>query len=164
MVIVGLIKSKILDKLGYIMQQSDLRSFPTELTADFMLKPSTKEKWDICQSGLSKFLQGKGVSPEESIKMAEWILILYLSRQFSQEANYSFPYPKSIKYRPLKQNLSKKIKYSVLSHPLFKKIYFKLKKPEDVTRPESKYFHDFKIVKDFLESRSKLTLTGVTRI
>jgi len=144
-------KSKILNKLGYVMQQSDIRSFPTELTADFMLAPSTKGKLDICQNGLSKFLQGKGVSHEESLKISEWLLILYLARQFSQEANYSFPYPKSIKSLPLKQNLSKKIRYLALSYPFFKKIYYKFKIPDDVTRPESKYFNDFKIIKDFLE-------------
>ncbi len=143
-------KSKVLDKLGYIMQISEIRtSFTYGLVLDFLLSPAAKEKWDIGENGLSEILQGRGMSKEEGHKMAKGIFIFYLARQFTFDADSL--YVDSQKHVPVKKDLSKKIRYFASGYLFFKKVYYKFKTPQDVTRPESKYFNDFKVVKDFLE-------------
>ena len=144
-------KAKTIDELGYIMQISNNRCFSTELAVDFMLGPATKEKWDICQNGLSELLREGGISLEESQNVAKWIFILYLARNFTYETSwrsYGYAKPESIK-----PETSKKIRNFAAHLPLLKKMYYQFKPPQDVTRPESKYFNDFKMVKEFLESR-----------
>jgi len=142
-------KAKIIDKLGYIMQISNNRSFSSDLAIDTMLAPSITEKWGACQNGLSELLRGIGVSNEESVNISKWIFILYLANKFTYETNWrSYGFPKNA---PAKQESSKKIRYFVAYLPLLKKMYYKFKSPQDATRPESKYFSDFKVVKDFLE-------------
>lgn len=148
-------KAKVLDQLGYIMQKSNNRyNFTDTLVFDFMLAPATKEKWDICQNGLSEILQEKGILKEDSLKMAKGIFLLYLARQFTLETDWLsiFDEKKSaVSIKISKKSLTKRIKHFMLSFPLFKLIYYKFKAPQDVTRSESKYFNDFKRVKDFLE-------------
>ena len=142
-------KAKIIDKLGYIMQISNNRSFSTDLAIDVLLAPSIKEKWGACQNGLSELLRGLGVSNEESRNVSKWIFILYLANKFTYETSWrSYGFPKNA---PAKQESSKKLRYFVAHLPLLKKMYYKFKPPQDATRPESKYFRDFKVVKDFLE-------------
>ena len=142
-------KAKIIDKLGYIMQISNNRSFSTDLAIDVLLAPSIKEKWGACQNGLSELLRGIGVSNEERVNISKWIFILYLANKFTYETNWrSYGFPKNA---PAKQESSKKLRYFVAHLPLLKKMYYKFKPPQDATRPESKYFRDFKVVKDFLE-------------
>lgn len=142
-------KAKIVDKLGYIMQISNNRNFSSELAVDTMLDPATKGKWDVCKNGLSELLQGEGISNEESRNIAKWIFILYLANKFTYETNWR-SYGLSGN-KPTKQKTPKSIRYFISRLPLLKKIYYKFKPPQDAARSESRYFSDFKIVKDFLE-------------
>ncbi|MBI2676547.1 MAG: TIGR00180 family glycosyltransferase [Candidatus Yanofskybacteria bacterium] len=146
-------KSKMLDKLGYVMQISGLRYSldhnPSFLYVDFMLSPSVGEQWSICEKGFSEIIQEKGVPEKESLKIVKWIFILYLARQFTLETGWlSVGQGESA---PARRNLFKKLRYFISSKPLLKSIYYKFYPPSYVDRPESKYFNDFKIVKDFLE-------------
>ncbi|MBI2676548.1 MAG: TIGR00180 family glycosyltransferase [Candidatus Yanofskybacteria bacterium] len=142
-------KSKVLDKLGYVMQISGIRSFDHSLTANFSF---ISEKWSICEKGFSEIIQEKGVPEKESLKIIKWIFLIYLvyPYRFSTETGWlSVGQEESA---PARRNLFKKLRYFISSKPLLKSIYYKFYPPSYVDRPESKYFNDFKIVKDFLES------------
>lgn len=148
-------KYKVLDKLGYVMQVSDLRTFNHHLAEDLFLFPSAAEQWKIYLEGLSKILQEKGTAEKESVEIAKKMFILYLAHlyltnQFSTETGWSpISQKKSI---PVRQNLFKKSKRLVSRLPFLKSIYYKFNPPVYVNRPESKYFKDFKKIKDFLEN------------
>ena len=146
-------KAKIIDKVGYIMQISNNRGFSTDLAIDTMLSPSITEKWGACQNGLSELLRGQGVSEEESRNISKWIFILYLANKFTYETSWrSYGLPKNIH---TEQEASKKARSLIGRLPLLKRIYYKYKPPKDASRPESKYFRDYKAVKDFLEKEYK---------
>lgn len=146
-------KLKVLDKLGYVMQISDLRyNFDHSLTVNFLVSPDFNEKWKICESGFSEIIRKKDASKEESIKIVRWIFALYLTRQLANET-MSLPVDRT---EPLlvKHNSYKNKRYFKKFLPLIKKVIYNFKEPQNVNRPESKYFSDFKIVKDFLEKNS----------
>ena len=145
-------KSRVLNKLGYVMQISNLRSFDHSITANFT---SIGEEWSICEKGFSDILRKKGISEKESLTAVKGIFILYLACLY-------FPHLFSIETSRLSTDqkeskldqpgLLKKLRYFASNLPFLKSIYYKLNPPEYVTKPESKYFKDFKVVKDFLES------------
>ena len=143
-------KSKVLDKLGYVMQISDNRySFVQELIIDVILASDFHDKWSICEKGFSEIIRKKGVPEEEILKIVKWIFFAYLVRQFSLENDWLAVGRKGSK--PVRQSLSKKLRIFVSHLPFLKSIYYKYNSPSDVARPESKYYGDFKAVKDFLE-------------
>jgi hypothetical protein len=150
-------KFKVLDKVGYVMQISDIRTFSHRLTEDLFLFPSAGEQWRIYLEGFSEILQKKGISEKESTTIAKSIFILFLASLYlphlsSIETSWvSLGHKKSTSVR---KNLFRKLRHFASSLPLLKKIYYKFNPPNNyVNLPESKYFDDFKMVKDFLESR-----------
>ena len=149
-------KAKVLDELGYIMQLGNRYGWVDYSDIEwFMSSPvSTAEKWKTMQNGLSEILQECGRSEEENPKIFRWVFTLYLIHQFTSEIDSPavFPFLTQKQSISFKRNLSKKIRYFASSYPLFKKIYYQFKTPQDATRPESKYFNDFKVVKDFIEN------------
>ena len=148
-------KAKVLNELGYIMQLGNRYGWVDYPGIQFFMSSpsSTAKKWEIVLNGLSEILEERGRSKEENSKIARWVLTLYLVHQFTLEVDDPGAYPFLTQKRSIsaKRNLSKKIRYFASSFPLFKRIYYRFKTPQDVTRPESKYFKDFKIVKDFIE-------------
>jgi len=158
-------KFKVLDELGYVMQISGLRTFSHQLTEDLFTFPNAGEQWKICLAGLSEILQGKGVSEEESLKVVRWMFVLYLTHQlYPVEANWlsarqkeSMSASQNSSRAFLKQktrDLFRKIRRFASSKPVLKKIYYKFNPPHNyVNLPESKYYKDFKLVKDFLENK-----------
>ena len=153
-------KAKVIDKLGYIMQRSSLPFFDHSLTEDFLLHPAIGEKWKICEEGFSKILQEKGISEKEGSWAVRGMFIVYLAQQYSIEKNWlaigqtKFDSLTKVKTVQSKRSLSKELKHLASNLPFLKTIYYKLNPPNYVTSPESKYYHDFKIVKDFLERKS----------
>lgn len=150
-------KYKVLDKLGYVMQVSDLRTFNHCLTEDLFMFPKASEQWRIYLEGLSGILQEKGISQEASILIAKRIFILFLATQLKIEDEWSLNAPKlTTSGRPIKKgsmhNLFRKLRHFISSKSFLKDIYYKFNSPEYVDRSESKYYEDFKKVKDFLES------------
>lgn len=152
-------KTKIIDKLGYIMQISDNRyNFSHDYTIDLLLAPATRAGWDICQDGLSKILEEKGVSKEESLKIAKWNGIFYLAKQFIREAD-SLPIIAApnvgAEHIPTRASINPKISQKIrsfVSDRLFiRKIYYRIKYSSARVNIELKYLDDLKIVKDFLE-------------
>lgn len=147
-------KSKTLDKLGYIMHVNGARyDFDRGIMDDFILSLYASERWKICEDGLSEVIRKKGISLEESLKNVKWIFILYLVHKFTLEAA-GVPI---IRKKPgvSNKNLLKEVRRLISGNYFMKNIYYKFKPPtKDVTRPESRYFNDFKIVKDFLEKNN----------
>src|SRR3989344_4685774 len=72
-------KFKVLDKLSYVMQMSDIRTFSHRLTGELFLFPDAGEQWKIYLEGFPRVLQDKGLSEKESIAVAKSIFILFLS-------------------------------------------------------------------------------------
>lgn len=143
-------KLKVLDKLGHIMQISDLRSFDHSLTSDFKL---IGEEWSRCEKEFSEIIRGKGISEKDSLLVVKGLFILYLAHQYSIETGWTSIGQKGSGSVREGQNLFKKLRHFASNKPFLKSIYYKFKPPKYVTMPESKYYKDFKLVKDFLESR-----------
>src|SRR3989344_3188224 len=144
-------KAKVLDKLGYIMQRSDLPFFDHSLTEDFLMHPSIGEQWRICEEGFSEIIRKKGISEKESRFAVRGMFIVYLAQQYSIEKTWlsigqkepvSSAKPGSV-WSEL--DLLKKLKHFASNKPFLKKVYYKFNPPDYVTRPESKYFADYKI-------------------
>ncbi len=149
-------KAKVLDKLGYIMQRSNLSFFNHSLTEEFLLFPAIGELWKICEEGFSEVVRKMGISDKESIIAVRGIFLIYLAQQYDLENKWfsiGQKKPTTSFHSPARQNLFKKIRYFASNTALFKNIYYKLNPPNYVDRPESKYFADFKIIRDFLESK-----------
>ncbi|OGN00493.1 MAG: hypothetical protein A2651_00325 [Candidatus Yanofskybacteria bacterium RIFCSPHIGHO2_01_FULL_42_12] len=154
-------KFKVLDKLGYVMQKSSNRySFTHSLTVDVVTDPNMSSQWAIAHKEFAEIIREKGYTEEEGLKIAKWIFVLYLARQFTLETDWppvtqTIGHFKSTPTRPtsarLGRGLFKKARYFVSRWPLLESIYYKYHPTNDATRPESKYFNDFKVVKDFLE-------------
>ena len=142
-------KAKVIDKLGYIMQVSDLRSFDHSLLFDFMLSPSLNEKWGLCGKEFSQIIRKTGASEEESVIIAKGLFIHYLAAHHPIEPGWLSSGQKES--APTRQSIFKKLRHFASNTPFLKSIYYKFTPPNYVDRPESKYFNDFKIVKDFLE-------------
>lgn len=148
-------KYKVLDRVGYIMQRSITRFQEHGMMKDFLLFPSFLQEWKICENGFSEFIHKTGIPREKSIKMVRWIFMVLFANIYAAEINRpyigqkrfanksSFARKKSSQLKKLRQYLSKS--------PFLKSVYYKFAPPNDVSRPESKYFNDFKVVKDFLE-------------
>lgn len=147
-------KRKVLDKLGYVMQVSGIRyDFVNELTIDYLLSPSIQEKWQITQNGMSEILQELGKTSQESPKITKWMFILYLAQQFARETNWlQISDPKSPARS--RESFKKRLRRLAADVPVLKNIYHKFNPSKDVTAPGSKYFSDFKVVKDFLEKNA----------
>lgn len=146
-------KCKVLDKLGYIMQRSDLPFFDHNIMYDFKL---ISEKWGICEKEFVNIIQKQGMSEEESLEASRVMFVIYLAshypkRLFISEADYSLISRKE--FLPLRRKLFKELKRIGSKVPFLKSIYYKFNPPNYVDKQESKYFGDYKIVKDFLESR-----------
>lgn len=146
-------KMKILDKLGYVMHISSRRYgiIVNPSVASTVSAIYNSEQWRICEKSLTKFISGKGVPEEDSLKMAKLAATLYLESQLAPEKNQPNVNQNKVKstrsiIKILKSHLSK-VKF-------IKSVYYKIKPPEYVERPESKYFNDFKVVKDFLENKN----------
>ncbi len=150
-------KFKVLDKLGYVMQKSSNRyRFTHNLTVDVVTDPKMSSQWEIAHKGLAEIIKEKGKTVQESLEIAKWIFVLYLARQFVLESDsISVPVSQN-KANPKKQNLLKKLKRYIFNFQIFKNFYYKLKTPQDVARPESKYFDDFRVVKEFLEKNTEV--------
>lgn len=148
-------KAKVLDKLGYIMQRSDLPFFNHSLTEDFLLFPSIGEQWRICEDEFSEIIREMGISEKESRLAVRGMFIVYLAQQYSIEKNWLLIDEKrSISITPrVQKKMLKKLKHIVSNLPFLKTIYHKLNPPDYVDSPESKYYKDYKMVKDFLESK-----------
>lgn len=145
-------KHKVLDKLGYIMQVSGIRyDFVNDQTIDYLLMPEAGEKWKIAQDGLSGILQNIGKTKEESFRIAKWIFILYLAQQFARETNWLQISDSKSPVRS-RESFKKRLRRFAADVPVLKNVYRKFNPSKDVTAPGSKYFSDFKIVKDFLEN------------
>lgn len=127
-------KSKIIDKLGYIMQVSDNRHpFVDYAGVDHFMASPINEKWGIILNGLSEFTQEfHNLSKEEGDRIAKWAFTLYLINQFKLNAIALFPLGQ-------KPSLSGK-------ESLFKKIKNILSR--------SRYSNDIKAVRDFLEQKT----------
>lgn len=154
-------KFKVLDKLGYIMQVNDNRhGFTHNLTINAVTAPNFSSQWEIVHKGFTEIIRKMGKTEEESSNIVKWIFALYLARQFTLETDAYPVDEKANEPEPLpartKQSLSRQIKYFVSHWPFVKDIYYKFNPPEYVTRPESKYYNDFKIVKDFLENKKPI--------
>lgn len=150
-------KSKLLDKLGQVMQISDLRSFNHGASANFT---SIGEEWDICEKGLSEILEKKGISKKESSSVAKGLFVLFLAHLYLPHLSFAGAGQLLIdqkKSRPLHKYLFKKLRSIVSNSSFIKSIYYKLTPPAYVDKPESKYFSDFKLVKDFLENNNRPT-------
>jgi glycosyltransferase domain-containing protein len=145
-------KSKILDKLGYVMQISDNRyNFEQDLYLDFVLSPDIKDKWKIARDGLSEIIFGTGKTKEDSDKIAKWMFIVYLAHQFKLDVDW-LPVNSDRGGIVKNKNYLKRAKYIILNNPVLSSIYHKFKPPHgDVAYPGSKYYNDFKNIKDFLE-------------
>ena len=150
-------KFKVLNKLGYIMQISNIRSFNHHLAEYLFLFPSAGEQWRIYLEGFSEVLRKKGIPEKESVTIAKSIFILYLASLYLPHLSSTETDRLSIgqkKSTPVRQNLFRKLRHFASNKPLLKKIYYKFNPPNNyVNLPESKYFEDFKIVKDFLENK-----------
>ena len=158
-------KFKVLDKLMYVMQVSGNRYlFDYDgTTSNFLVSPDFYEKWKICEKEFSEFVQKQGKSEKESLKIVKWIFVLYLTRHFLQESEdwaslglkIDQPQPnlagKTIQSR---QSLFKKARSFASRSKLLRRLYYKHHVSIDVTKPESKYYNDFKLVKDFLEKNA----------
>ncbi|OGM96128.1 MAG: hypothetical protein A3B86_02750 [Candidatus Yanofskybacteria bacterium RIFCSPHIGHO2_02_FULL_38_22b] len=162
-------KSKSLDKLGQVMQLSDLRSFDHGLVEDFLLYSHIVEEWKICLDGFSEILTEKGLSKKESQDAIKGIFIVFLYQQYTTERFWlaignkksSFAWPDQLKQdlsntfsKQGTKGLFKKIRHRASHLPFLRSIYYKFNPPDYVDKPESKYFDDFKVVKDFLEGRA----------
>lgn len=145
-------KYKVLDKLGYIMQINNNRySFVESSYTDFMLSPGFNDKWKICEEGLAEIICRTGVPREKSFKIVRQLFTLNLADQFVRESLGLSVGRKVSKVS--NKNLLKKLRYFISSNHFLKNIYYKFNPPiENISRPESKYFNDFKAVKDFLEN------------
>ena len=144
-------KSKTLDRLGYIMQISDNRyDFDHPMGINFITSALFGEEWKICEEGLSEIIRKDGISQEESLEKVRKLFIIDLANQFTREADgFSIVLKSS---GDSKKKSLKELRHLILGNRFLKTIYYKFRPPtKDVTRPESKYFNDFKIVKDFLE-------------
>jgi len=148
-------KAKVLDKLGYVMQISDNRyDFDHNLVIDLMTSPPINEHWSICEKGLSEIICKKGISEEKSLKIAKWLFVLYLARQFALEVSWlPVGQNESVSDHSVSsgQSFVKKLRHLISQLPFLKSIFYKYNPPSDVTMPESKYYKDFKTVKDFFE-------------
>ncbi len=150
-------KAKILDRLGYIMQISGIRYGFVDVDEidGFIASPSLKKKREIMFNGLSEIFQEQGKSKEKSVIMATVMFNIYTARCINAEIKDLTSYLEQtgeVKSSPTKKAVSKRLKYFILGLPLFKRAYFKYKKPQDVMQPESPYFKEFKVIRDFLKS------------
>ena len=153
-IFIALGKFKVLDKLGYIMQISNIRTFNHHLTEDLFLFPSASEQWGIYLEGFSEILRDRGMSEKESYITANRTFILFLYSQYSLE---SWPATDRKKSLSVQQNLFRKLRHFASNKPFIKKIYYKFNPPNNyVNLPESKYYNDFKLVKDFLENKKPI--------
>ena len=142
-------KIKLLDKLGYIMHISDRRyNFDKKEVATYLgPSPRMSEQWEKCEEELIKAICEKGVSEEESFKIVKLAAAHYLANQLQLDTGY-LPSKRS---ETAGMRLLKRIKHFISRSDFIRSFYYKFKPPIYVDRPESKYFEDFKIVKDFLE-------------
>ena len=147
-------KMKIFDKLGYVMHISSRRY-------GIVVNPSVaktasgiynSEQWKICEKSLTKFISEIGVPEEDSLKVAQLAATLYLESQMAPDKNQ--PNINKDQSRGNYNNVIKILKRYLSKIKFIKSIYYKIKSPEYVERPESKYFNDFKVVKDFLENKN----------
>mgnify|MGYP001561051271 FL=1 len=148
-------KFKVLDKIGYIMQRSITRFQDHGFTKDFLLYPPFLEQWKICEEGFSKFISKRGVSEEKSLKIVRWLFMVLFANIYSTEINAPYIGQKGFLEKTAtdqnKRSQLKKIRHFLSEISFLKNIYYKFYPPRDVTRPESKYYKDFKPVKDFIE-------------
>ena len=110
----------------------------------------------ISEKGLSEILKKKNLSEEESTIAAKALFVLYLDciylpYLFSLEIDGASVSQK--KSASVRKSLYNKIRHLGSRLPFLKKIYYKFSPPNYVDKPESRYFNDFKVIKDFLESR-----------
>lgn len=145
-------KSKILGKLGYVMQQNNNRySFTHHLTVDVVTDPLMSSKWEIAHKGFAKIVEKMGKTEEESLRIAKWIFIVYLARQFFLEISWPPVDVKKSAQKVTPKSLPKKLRRFISASSFIKNIYYKFNQPKDVSRSESKYYEDFRMVKEFLE-------------
>jgi glycosyltransferase domain-containing protein len=138
-------KFKVLDALSYIMQVSDLRTFDHTTSENFEL---TGVHWKICRDKYTDFIQKKWKkSRDESSIIAKTLYISGIANMYSS----TWLNDDRIQSKSTQPNTVKKLRHFFSKIPLAKNIYYRLKPPPYVDRPESKYFKDFKLVKDFLE-------------
>lgn len=146
-------KCKVFDKLAYIMQISNIR-YGTEygMGINLITSPFFSEQWKIYEDGFSEIIRQKGISQEESVKIVRSMFVMDLAHHFQLEAADLPIGPKN----PVisKHNLLKELRYLMSGHRFLKSIYYKFNSPNYVNRPESKYYNDFKVVKDFLEKNN----------
>lgn len=144
-------KMKILDKLACIMHISTRRygivARPTIAKTASSIYES--DHWRTCEKSLINYIEEKGIS-EDGLGLAKLAATLYLESQLAPEKNN----PNIVQVRVSNKNdILKILKQHLSKIKILKIMYYKIKPPEYVDRPESKYFNDFEVVKDFFESR-----------
>jgi len=143
-------KSKVIDRLGYIMQVSDNRyNFLHNYAVGMILSSDFGEKWGICEKGFSGILREKGMSNEESLKKVKWLFTIYLAYEFSRETGLHSDVVQA--HPSTKKSLYKKVRNLIAGHYKVKKLFYKFKSLADASNVEATYFKDFETVKDFLE-------------
>ena len=145
-------KSKTLDKLGYIMQIHKQRHAPLFYNSyiDFLLSPDMHEQWKTCEREFAGLLHRQGMSMEESLRTVKWLFTFFLSRQFT--LNTQDVVLNDLKHKiNFKKKLKSKLKHFARKIHMLKKIYQKINPPVYADNIQSKYYQDFKIVKDFIE-------------
>lgn len=150
-------KYKMLDRLMYFMYRGPM-SQPIHNLEDFILSPGIVEKWQVCEREFAKSMQRRGLTEKESLAAVRGMFMIFFAGQIGIE-NGSWESMGQDKSVLAKQNLSglKRLRCFASHLPLLKKIYYKFSPPsDDVSLPESKYFKDFKQVKDFLENKNPI--------
>ena len=150
-------KSKMLDKLGYIMQRSIIRFPNHRLREDFLSFPAIIEYWRFYKEGVLQILQKSGISQENSLRTVKWLFAKYLYENLYYSADMAMvnasnkePVVKT-DFTGKRRSKIKKLRHLISHLPFLKAIYYKINPPDYVDRSESRYFNDFKVVKDFLE-------------
>ncbi len=157
-------KAKVIDRLGYIMQRSDLPFFDHSLTEQFLSYPAIQEEWKVCEDEFSEILRKKGLSEKDSRWAVKWLFVVYLAQQYDIENRWlaidqkgsGSTHKNSIQPQNIRstKKIIKQAKYVFSAIPFLKNIYYRFNPPDYVDRKESSYYKDFKKVKDFLENKS----------
>lgn len=157
-------KTKTLDCLGTVRQMHDLQ-FGLPFYFYWMTSPEWLESYNKTRNILTERLAAKDeidlVVAKKTIEQGFWI---YLQKQMTRE--YPEAFPENIK-RDLKKVLLKKIRHIIAaSLPFTKTIYRSYWHPMvrgrkemhyEVTWPFSKYYKDFKLVKDSFTNNNETT-------
>lgn len=150
-------KHKVLDMLMYFMYRGPM-SQPIHNLEDFILSPNIVEKWRICEKEFAKSMQRRGLTEKESVMAVRGMfMIFFMSQMGIEEGSWeSIGQDKSVLATQVPSRL-KRLRQFASRLPLLKKVYYRFSSPRnDVSLPESKYFDDFRLVKDFLEKKKPI--------